>query len=74
MNLNMTTISAQEELKDENIRSTGAVAYAQAARVAVGVCGNDFAQTIALKGSGTPSLSLSLHRYGLLFLLVVYLW
>ena len=68
MNLYVSTISGQEGVEDDNVRSALAIAYAPAAHIAVGVCGNDFAQTIALKGSGTRGLSLSLSSLWFAFL------
>jgi hypothetical protein len=75
MNLYVSAISGQEGVEDEDVRSMLATAYAQAARVAVGVCGDGYVQTITIDGSGTVGLSLSLSS--LLFALLVgciYLW
>ena len=60
MGLYVSAISGQEELEDENLRSMLAQAYFHASRIAVNVCGNDFVETIAIDGSGSPRLSLSL--------------
>ena len=59
MSLYVSAISGQG-LKDENARNALARAYAPAASIAVGVCGNNFAQTIAIDGSGSQGLLLSL--------------
>lgn len=60
MNLYLSAISGQGELKDEDVRTALAPAYAHAASIAVGVCGDGFVQTIAVEGSGSPEFSLSL--------------
>lgn len=60
MNLYVSAISGQNQIKDNDVRSTLAQAYAHAADIAVGVCGNGFVQTIAIDGSGSPGRSLSL--------------
>ena len=60
MNLYISAISGKAGLQDGNVRSALAPAYTHAARIAEGVCGNGFVQTIAIDGSGSPGLSLSL--------------
>jgi hypothetical protein len=60
MNLYASAISGQEELEDQNVRDALAPAYAHAAGIAVGVCGDGFVNTVAIDGSGSPGLSLSL--------------
>ncbi|KAF9652659.1 hypothetical protein BDM02DRAFT_2541166 [Thelephora ganbajun] len=60
MSLYVSAISGQEGIKDDTVRSMLAQAYAHAARIATGVCGDGFVQNIAVDGSGSPGLSLSL--------------
>jgi hypothetical protein len=60
MNLYISAISGQGEIKDDDVRNTLAQAYAHAASITVEVCGNGFVQTIAIDGSGSPGRSLSL--------------
>lgn len=60
MNLYVSAISGQGGVKDNDVRNMLAQAYEHAADIAVGVCGNGFVQTIAIDGSGSPRLSLSL--------------
>ena len=69
MSLYMSAISGPSAIKDDDARSMLAQAYAHAADIAVGVCGNGFVQTIAIEGSGAPRLSLSLSS--LLFALFI---
>lgn len=69
MNLYMSAISGQGEIEDDGARDLLAQAYAPAADVAVGVCGNGFVQTVNIQGSGSSRLSLSLSS--LLFPLFV---
>jgi len=59
MNLYASAISGQEGLEDEDARTTLARAYSDAARIAIGVCGDGFVQVIATAVSGSPGLSLS---------------
>ena len=58
MNLYMSAISGQGEIMDDDVRSMLAQAYAHAADIASGVCGNGFVQTIAVTGSGSSRLPL----------------
>jgi len=60
MNLYFSAISGREGPRGANVPGGFAPAYANAARIAGDACGNDFAQTIAIDGSGSPTLSLSL--------------
>lgn len=60
MNLYVSAISGQEGPGGANVPGGFAPAYANAARIAADACGNDFVQTIAIDGSGSPTLSLSL--------------
>lgn len=60
MNLFVSAISGQGEIQDDDVRNMLAEAYAHAADIAVGVCGNGFVQTIAITGSGSSTMSLSL--------------
>lgn len=60
MNLFVSAISGQGEVKDSDARSMLAEAYAHAADIAVGVCGTGFAEKVTIEGSGSPRLSLSL--------------
>ena len=60
MNLYLSAISGQDQIKDDDTRNSLAQAYSHAADIAVGVCGKGFVQTIATTGFGFPRLSLSL--------------
>lgn len=60
MTLYMSVISGAEGLKDDDLRSSIARAYAHAARIAVSACGVGFVQTLAMDGSGSPGLPISL--------------
>jgi len=60
MNLYVSAISGQEGPGGANVPSAFAPAYAHAARIAADACGDDFVQTIAIDGSGSPESSLSL--------------
>lgn len=60
MNLYVSAISGQGGIEDDDVRNMLAQAYAHAADIAVGVCGNGFVQTIAIAGSASSRLSLSL--------------
>lgn len=60
MNLYVSAISGNEGIKDDDVRSALAHSYAPAAQIAIGVCGDGFVQSLAVDGSGSPGLSLSL--------------
>ena len=60
MNLYVSEISGQEGFQDESLRTTLADTYSHASQIAVNVCGEGFVQRIAVDGSGSPRLSLSL--------------
>ena len=60
MSLYVSAIVGQEGLEDKNTRNSLAPAYDQAARIAVGVCGDGFVQSVAVDGSGSPGSLLSL--------------
>ena len=60
MSLYMSVISGAEGLKDDDLRSSIAHAYAQAAHLAVDVCGVGFVQTLAIDGSGSAGSPISL--------------
>lgn len=60
MTLYMSGITGEAQVKDNDVRTTLAQAYAHAADIAVGVCGNGFVETVAIDGSGSRRLSLSL--------------
>jgi len=66
MNLYVSAISGAEGLKDDGVRSAMAHAYANAARIAGGVCGDGFVQSLAIDGSPGLSLSLSSLWFALL--------
>ena len=66
MNLYVSAISGGEGLKDDDTRNTLAHAYANAARIAGGVCGDGFVQSLAIDGSLRLSLSLSSLWFSLL--------
>jgi len=66
MNLYVSAISGGEGLKDDEVRNAMAHAYANAARIAGGVCGDGFVQSLAVNGSPGLSHSLSSLWFALL--------
>jgi len=66
MNLYVSAISGGEGLKDDDVRSSLAHAYTNAARIAGGVCGDGFVQSLAIDGSPGLSLSISSLWFALL--------
>jgi hypothetical protein len=59
MNLYASAISG-EQLSDDDVRNALALAYAHATPIVQEACGSGFVQTVAVQGSGSLGLSLSL--------------
>jgi hypothetical protein len=60
MNLYLSAISGPGKITDDDVQSMLARAYAYAADIASGVCGNGFVQAVEVNGSASPSSSLPL--------------